>query len=389
MEFKEELELLLNNFIITKANNRDAYYKIRSKIKKIKEFALTKLGCDIIVNSYLIKLEKIPSQIDQTFRIEAFDNKKDYIFFILIIMFLEEKTKDEQFILSSLIQFITNSLATFPDKEIIIDFKDFSTRKSLVDVLKYATKLGILSLVDGNDMLFKDSSDVELLYQNTGISHYIVRQFREEIFSFQKPEDFLYTMNTEDLLNKKRYFTYRSLLFYPVFHYKEFEPEIYNYFINYRNRILHDLDNILDGDILIFKNMALLTTTERVGRLNFPNSRKVLSDIILLVNDTLVKKKNTFNKNGFFVFDEFEFHQILKEIKQENKLYFSKEYREMPDNKFYQVVTEAMKDFKLLTVEKNSYEFSPVVYLLNGNYPKEEVVEDIYQQLSLDEELVI
>ena len=34
MEFKEELELLLNNFLITKENNKEAYYKIKSKIKK-------------------------------------------------------------------------------------------------------------------------------------------------------------------------------------------------------------------------------------------------------------------------------------------------------------------------------------------------------------------
>ena len=38
MEFKEELELLLNNFIITKENNKDDYYKVKSKIKQIREF---------------------------------------------------------------------------------------------------------------------------------------------------------------------------------------------------------------------------------------------------------------------------------------------------------------------------------------------------------------
>ena len=378
MEIKEELELLLNNFIITKEKDKDSYYKIKSKIKKLREFTTTKLGCDIIINSSLIKLEKIPSVIDNTFKIEDFNSTKDYALFVLVIMFLEDKAKDEQFILSNLTTFISNLLATIPNKELIIDFKDYSTRKSLVDVLKYTIKLGVIKLIDGNDNLFKESIDNEALYENTGISHYIIRQFKDDIFSFKEPSDYLKISNTEDSLSKKRYFTYRSLLFYPSFNYSDFEPDVYNYFINYRNRIINDINYLLDGDLLIYDNIALLTTTEKNSRLTFPNSRKVIHDIILLVNDYIV------NEVGNLTLEKFELEQLLIKIHRDNNKYFSKEYREMGDNNFFKMVTTSMEKFKLLKIEDNIYKFSPAIYLIGGKYPDDEKEDNTsFEQLSL------
>ena len=380
MEFKEELELLLNNFIITKENNKDDYYKVKSKIKQIREFTTSKLGCDIIINSSLIKLEKIPSMIDNTFKIEDFDNIKDYIFFVLLIMFLEEKTPNEQFILSNLTNFIINTVSAIDKKEINIDFKDYTTRKSLVDTLKYAIKIGIIRLIDGNDLLFKESVESEALYENTGISHYIMRQFKDDIFTFTKPIDFLNVIDSEDILNKKRYSTYRTLLFYPNYDYSDFDTDIYNYFINYRSRIINDLNSILDGDLLIYDNIALLTTTEKNARLTFPNSRKVVHDIILLVNDYII------NEIDNLKLTKFEFEQIVIKIKEENSKYFSKEYREMKHNKFFEIITNTMEKFKLLKIEDNIFKFSPVIYLISGNYPKEDEEENNFEQLSIEVE---
>ena len=382
MDYKEELELLLNNFIITKENNKEDYYKIKSKIKKIREFTTTKLGCDVIVTSSLIKLEKIPSLIDNTFKIEEFTNQKHYIFYLLIIMFLEDKTKDEQFILSNLTNFITDNIVGIQNKKVIIDFKDFSTRKYLIDVLKYMTKLGVIKQIDGDDNLFKDSIENEVLYQNTGISHYLVRQFREDIFKFTKPEDFINITETDDLLSKKRYFTYRTLLFYPVFNYSKFDSDIYNYFINYRNRILNDIGEILDGELLMFKDVAFLTTQEKTKRVTFPNSRKMIHDIILLVNDYVV------NEYDNLEFTKFELEQLLIKVKQEKEIYFSKEYRDMKNDRFFDIVTSAMESFALLQIDNYIYKFSSVIYLISGNYPeKEEKNEETYEQISIDLEV--
>ena len=382
MEINEELELLLNNFIITKEKNREAYYKIKSKIKKLREFTTTKLGCDIILNSYLVKLEKMPSIIDNTFKIDEFDSQKDYILFMLIIMFLEEKAREEQFIMSNLTTFITNTLAVIPNKKITIDFKDFSTRKSLVDVLKYSIKLGMIKQIDGDDNLFKDAQDAEVLYENTGISHFIVRQFKDDVFNNNCPEDFLNTIDTEDELNKKRFYTYRTLLFYPVYHYNELDKEIYGYFVNYRNRIKNDLNGLLDGEVVILNNMALFNVLEKQTRFTFPNSRRVISDILLLVNYYL-SKGDFLDIDGYIVLNRFELEQLLCKIHDEKKKYFSKEYREMKMERFFIEIVREMKNYKLLKVDGDKYLFSPVVYLISGNYSEEEIISN-FEQISLE-----
>lgn len=389
MDFKEELELLLNNFIITKANDKSAYYKVKSKIKKLREFTTNKLGCDIIINSSLVKLEKIPSVIDNTYRIDAFSKRRDYIFFILLIMFLEDKSKEEQFILSNLTTFITNTLATQEKKKVVIDFKDFSTRKSLVDVLKYSVNLGLIKVRDGNDNLFKDSIETEVLYENTGISRYIIRQFKDDIYDFTKPEHFLNTVDTEDLLNKKRYYTYRSLLYYPLFCYDDLETDVSNYLIVYRNRVQSDLDNILDGNLVILKKMAFLTTTDKIDRYVFPNNRKVISDISLLVNDYIAHDNFTENSDGFLIVGKIEFEKLLIKIRKENNLYFSKEYRDMTDSKFYETVVSYMKSFKIIKEENDNFIVSPIVYLISGNYKFEDIkkINDTFNQMSMDIEV--
>lgn len=379
MEFKEELELLLNNYIITKKDNPNQYYKVKSKIEKIREFTTNKLGCDIICNSLLIKLEKLPSMIDNTFKIDEFNNNKDYILFLLVIMFLEEKSKEEQFILSNLTAYITNTISSINNKKITIDFKDFSIRKGLVDVLKYCVKIGILRQIDGDDELFKDNINAEVLYENTGISRYIIRNFKDEIFDYNSPSDFLKTTDTEDELNMKRYYTYRTLLFYPMYHYNDLPKEVYNYFINYRNRIKIDIGNILDGELIMFNNMAFLTTEEKQYRNTFPNSRKTLSDIILLLNKYLAK-----DNSDYIIISKLEFKHLLTKLHDENKKYFSKEFREMKIDKFMDVIIKEMKNYKLVVDNNDDYIFSPIVYLISGYYSKEEEEISSLEQISLE-----
>lgn len=373
MDINEEVKLLLNNFIITKEYHRDAYYKIKSKIKKIREFMTNKLGCDVIVNSSIIKLEKVPSLIDSTFKIEAFDNKKDYVFLMLIIMFLEDKAKEEQFILSNLTSFIDNTLALIPNKKINIDFKDFSTRKSLVDVMKYVTSLNVIKLIDGSDDEFKNSEDADALYQNTGISHYIVRQFRKDIFELKTPNDFL-EIDNDDETNKKRFYTYRTLLFYPIFHFDEFDDDINNYFKYYHNRILNDIDEMLGGNLLIYNNLAILTSEEKNNY--WPNNKKTLHDIILLVNKYIVEYDS-------YNFKRQELEQIFLKLHNDNKKYFSKEYREMRFNNFFNIVISTMESYKLVSIKDNEYKFSQAVNLIYGAYPEIEE-ESTFKQLEID-----
>ena len=53
-----ELEILLNNRWILKSDNKELYYQLRDAVGDLRKFSNEKLGCQIIDNSILIKMEK-------------------------------------------------------------------------------------------------------------------------------------------------------------------------------------------------------------------------------------------------------------------------------------------------------------------------------------------
>ena len=70
-----ELEALLAKRWILKADDKELYYKVRDQLGEIRKFASDKLGCHIIENAILVKLEKIPVIPESFMGIQEFDSK--------------------------------------------------------------------------------------------------------------------------------------------------------------------------------------------------------------------------------------------------------------------------------------------------------------------------
>lgn len=373
----EELSELLDNLWILKENNSKTYYKIKKHLKELRDLANNKLGCDIICNSKLIKLEKLPIKINNTYKIEAFDEQLDYVIFMSLLLFLEDKGLDDQFVLSSFAEYITNILASIEGK-IKPDWNKYKDRKSLVDVLKYATNIGIIRLRDGNDAKYADDKTAEALYENTTLSHYIIRNFKFDIFTCKKPKDFLEKELLDlDIINKKRYMAYRSLIFYPNVILSEIDDSTSQYIKNMRGRIKEDVEKYLNAEFILSKNMGFISIEPTSTKDLFPNYRKVLSDIVLLINSYLEDYEP--NDKDIIELTIYEFQKLLKKIQEEHKIYFSKEYREMPEKKFFDNIIEYMESFDLLTLKEDVVLIKPLCFLINGKYneKKEEEKEMI------------
>ena len=106
---------LLENYLILKERDKELYYDIKDNIDKYKSFIYDNLAYDIIIKDDFIKLEKIPGIPEEWMGIKEFTEIKEYIFFILLITFLEDKNKEEQFILSSITEYIEHN---YPDEKI-------------------------------------------------------------------------------------------------------------------------------------------------------------------------------------------------------------------------------------------------------------------------------
>ena len=108
----KELEYLLNNYWCLKEQRPDVYFNIKNKLDYYKDFIQTKMGSKLLVNDRFIKLEKIPATPKAYMGIMDFTNPLEYVLLFIILIFLEDKPRLEQFILSNLIEFITNTATT-------------------------------------------------------------------------------------------------------------------------------------------------------------------------------------------------------------------------------------------------------------------------------------
>ena len=175
-------EKLLENYWFVKDINPDNYNLVKQDLTdEIQDFIKNKLGYKLIVNPYLIKMEKVPGKPQEFMGIQEFDTKLEYVFLCLILIYLEEKTRGEQFILSGLIDYIQNIVAEIDINDIKIDFTIYSQRKSMVKVLKFIKEMGFIKIYDGDENKFAENIENDVLYEVTGISKYFMRNFSSNI----------------------------------------------------------------------------------------------------------------------------------------------------------------------------------------------------------------
>lgn len=168
----KELEVLLSKRWILKSRDKEMYYKLRDALGELRKFTTEKMGCQIIDNSLLIKMEKIPVIPESFMGIMKFSSKEEYAYLCMLLMYLEDRDAQEQFILSQLTEYIT---ANLPGD--ISDWTLYTNRRKLIRVLRFAVEQGIVGITDGKDEAFMDDEAGEVLYENTGASRYFMKSF--------------------------------------------------------------------------------------------------------------------------------------------------------------------------------------------------------------------
>lgn len=371
----KELEILLSRRWVLKAEDKDLYYRIRDAIGEVRKFASDKLGCQVTENALLVKLEKIPV-IPQTFMgIQQFSSREEYAFLCILLMFLEDKVPGDQFILSQLTEYIASNMPGEP-----VDWTSYTCRRRLIRVLRFCVEQGILHITDGSDDTFMEDAQGEVLYENTGVSRYFMRNFSKDIMSYGSPEDFLesdwFAMD-EDRGIARRHRVYKRMLFEPGMYREEGSQEDFEYLKYYGRRLEEDLEQNFDCHVHMHRGSAYVMLGEdcHMGEA-FPGNN-VLSDIILLVlagiRRRVEQKAWSLQKDEVCIADAVEFEQLLREVKKTHGAGFSKNYREMSEGEFVNTVMDAMELWRFIKREENAHqvEIYPVAGKLKGEYPKD------------------
>ena len=369
----KELEILLNRRWVLKAEDKELYYRMRDAIGEVRKFASEKLGCQVTENALMVKMEKIPVVPEPFMGILDFSSKEEYAFFCILLMFLEDKDAQEQFILSQLTEYIAANMPGEP-----VDWTVYTSRRRLIKVLRYAVEQGILGITDGNDDAFMDNAAGEVLYENTGASRYFMRNFSKDITDYEKPEDFLesdwFAMD-EDRGIARRHRVYKRLLFAPGMYRRDGSEEDFEYLKYYGRRLTEDMEQNFDCHVHIHKGSAYVMLGDdcRMGTV-FPGNN-VLSDIVLLVlaeiRQRVEQKEWNLQQDEVCVVDSVVFEQQLRKIKQTYGKGFSKNYREMPESEFVKTVMDEMELWMLIKKDEKAHQVSiyPAAGKLRGQYP--------------------
>lgn len=374
------LEELLENYWILNDQDNEKYEQIRQELDdKTVNFIKQKLGYKLIINPYLIKLEKIPG-IPKTFMgIKEFSSKLEYVFLCLILIFLEEKSRKEQFILSQLIDYIQSGSTEIDLGEVVIDFNLFKQRQAMVRVLKYIRDLGFIKLYDGDESKFAENIDNDVLYEVTGVSKYFVRNFTSNITDCNLYTD-IYEQEQlgldQDKGIERRQRVYRRLFTENVVYNEKQEDQDYLYIKQYKNVIAQDVDQMLDSSLEIHKNGAYILLAEHEPFKNvYPATNRAISDVVLFFNtiliDMLEENKLSKEQNGTIVISEIEFSQIVKLLKQKYSQGFSKEYREMNEQDLETQIYDFMEEYDMMRKEEKQFRIMPIAFKVKGRYPKE------------------
>ena len=384
---EKEMKALLYNFWITKDQEKELYYQIKSNQNKIKDFISKNLGSNLIIHDKFIKLEKIPTIVKANAKLNNFNNVLEYVILLVMLLFLEDKTRGDYFILSDLIDYVKNTSITL-ELNHVPDWNKVQDRRSLSNVISLLENLQIIKIKDAGKISFIDSVEAEVLYESLGTSNYLMRMFDNDINDLKTPEDFIkneFISQDEAKGDIRRYKVFRNILYTPSVSSKDITINELDYIKKNRNYIKSEIDKNLNMEVEITHNLIVLYDEEsNMEKDNFPNSKK-LTDIVLMINNKLLNEI----KEGKILLDNFEvatikedyFENIVKEIKKTKSLYIGKTLLKETDRKFYEMILEYMEKYNI--IEKNNDEIIiyPTVSRLVGK--TKDIEKNTLEQISL------
>lgn len=367
-----EIRELLENYWICKDTDKEAYYKVKHGISHFQKFVREQLGWRLIHTDHLLKLEKIPAHAEAFMGIQEFQEIRDYCILCVLLMYLEDKEEQEQFLLSELIDFVGVQLKAFME----IDWTSFSQRKSLVRVLQFLERLSMLRVYEGSSESFGQEAGQEVLYENTGYSKYFAASFSGDISAFQSWEDFEKNQMeelTEDRGHIRINRVYRQLATSPALYWEYNEDPDSLYLKNQRAWVSRYMGEYLGGRLDIHKHAAfwMLEEDDCYGKLHPRDA--MLPELVTLVcaniRVELEAGRLTKAENERIYMEPAAFAGLVWECREKWKGAWSKEYREMEKEKLIKNVQEYMKSWMMLRAEEEKLCILPAAGKVSGFYP--------------------
>lgn len=364
---------MLKNFWIVRSENAGDYVKIKHAAdSNMKNFINGFLGWKLIINSKLIKLEKIPAEAEPFMGIQEFQSTTDYFLLCALLIYLNDMDEGGQFLLSELTEMIEKISA-----EIIeIDLNKYSDRKSLIRMLKFAQDINLLKISEGSLHNIENDLKKEILYENTGLSVYFSVHHDRDISEYSSYRDFenekmIYTDSDKGYTRTNR--VYRRLVLQPAMYWDSSLDADSLYLKNQRNSISNYLNKYLDGRLDIHNKSAFYMVDEDSLFGGVHPSDGMLSGIVLLLCGEIRDNYMEFcvKNEDEPVVEQDTFHDLICSCRERYKGGISKEYRDLTDEKLIFNVTEYMIKYKMIERKNDRYILKDGVFKTAGKFPED------------------
>ena len=379
------ISLLLDNYWIVRNTNKEEYYSIKHELsdKETMRFIQEMLGWKLIHTDNLLKLEKVPAHAKSFMGIQEFSETRDYCLLCAVLIYLEDKEENSQFLLSDLIRYVETIISEYME----VDWTSFSQRKSLVRVLQFVENKGMLKVYEGDSSSYSKEATSEVLYENTGLSRYFATNFPMDISGITNWRDFEKKQMEElddehGTLRTNRVF--RWLVTCPSMYFEDPNSSDFLYLKNKRNYIETNIEKNMGATLNITKNNAsiIFIDSAPIGEVHPKNS--MLSEIVLLVCHEIMemskdKRKLVVNQDDTIIISNSKFEDILLKLKKQYQEFYSKEFKEMTNDKYVSLIKDYMKNWLMIKEDDEQIIIYPSIAITSGKYPN-------YMEAKLDEQ---
>lgn len=378
-EDREAASWLLEHFWIRRDQQPEMYARVRDSEALLRHFFLEKCGLQLLSKPTFVKLEKIPYQVEPWMGIDSFQHPRDYVLLCCLLIVLDAKRIDEQFLLSDFLEGVKAHYPSEPDADpesasAPINWANFQHRKSLVRVIRFATEMGMLAEVDGDIGTFHGKADAEVLYEATVLSRYFTISYPKDLFHFDRVEDVLqHAQTAESETDQRRHRIYRQLLMTPSFTRQDAEPGDFAYLRQFRNRLRDDFEKHTPMHFELTRDTAMLSIAEPRAYQNLFPSRQAIDDLLLHFAVELRQHWQEDRDSDAAVLEltRFEFERLLQACRQRTSHGWTKELRESNLNSLAKLVLQELISwhFAKLNPTDDLIEILPLMGRLCGHYP--------------------
>lgn len=369
-----EARTLIDHYWVDRDEDKELFNKTRRDLARCHRFFSEQLGWRVIQNGRIIKAEKIPAMAEPFMGITGFMEKSDYIFLCSLLIFLDDKEENGQFLLSEMI----GVLEEIASKVMTIDWSQFSLRKSLVRMLQYAEEKRFLVSYEGKSESLANGMGQEILYENTGLSRYFVTNFGFDTKKFRTYADFENNVPDEADADRGHFRinrVYRRLVAAPAVYWQDANDADALYIKNQRQWIEKNLQDQLGGQLHVHRGSAYyVLADDGLFGVVHPQARiPMASQLILLfcgiVMDEVAAGNLACESDTTIHISQDHFSELVDRCKDRYGDGWSQEYRDMAPARLHAAVEEALAGWLMLTRDGNKITLYPAVGKLRGAYP--------------------